>query len=145
MNMNKLSYIFLFLLASISCDSENKKIEQSIYGIGSFKKLELNPINDSIMRIGMETFKLKCASCHTMEYKNLGPDLSDLLARRQPEWVMNYLLNHQEMLKKDSITIKTNLKFEKNCTIKLNNEDEALALLEYFRIYQIWLHEFNAK
>ena len=145
MNMNKLGYIFLFFLASISCDSENKKIEQSIYGIGSFKKLELYPINDYIMRIGMETFKLKCASCHTMEYKNSGPDLSDLLARRQPEWVMSYLLNHQEMLEKDSITIRINQKFETNCVVNLTDENEAFAILEYVRMYQIWLHEFNAK
>jgi len=145
MNINKLGYIFLFFLASISCNSENKKIEQSIYGIGSYTKLELLPINDSIMRIGIETFNLKCASCHTMEYKNSGPDLSDLLARRQPEWLMNYLLNHQEMLEKDSITIRIDKKFETNCIVNLADENEALAILEYVRMYHIWLHEFNAK
>lgn len=97
------------------------------------------------MQFGLKTFSLKCTSCHTMEYKNSGPDLSDLLARRQPEWVMNYLLNQQEMLKMDSIAIKTNNKYETNCKLDSINEVEAYGILEYFRMYQIWLHEFNAK
>lgn len=137
---------FLLSLVSImlSCQSNTEKIEQSVYGIGPIKKLELAPINDSIMKVGMETFNKKCSSCHTMEYKNSGPDISDVLSRRQPEWIMNYFVNHQEMLQKDSIAIKTNLKFNENCIIKLS-EKEAYTILEYFRIYQIWLHEFNAK
>ncbi|HRP59737.1 MAG TPA: hypothetical protein PK833_05545, partial [Vicingus sp.] len=64
---------------------------------------------------------------------------------RQPEWVMNFLLNQKEMLEKDSISIKTNQKFEGNCNLTITSQEEAFALLEYFRIYQIWLHEFNAK
>jgi hypothetical protein len=137
--------IFIVFIGLISCNSENKTIEQSIYGYGPIKKLNLDPINDSVMKFGLKTFNSKCTSCHTMEYKNSGPDLSDILSRRQPEWVMNYLLNHQEMLAKDSIAIKTNIKFENDCNLNSINQDEAYAILEYFRIYQIWLHEFNTK
>ncbi len=140
--------LLLILFSStifFSCINEDEKIEQSIYGIGPIKQLKLEPINDSIMQFGIKTFNTKCSSCHTMEYKNSGPDLSDLLARRQPEWVLNYLLNQQEMLKMDSIAIKTNNKYETNCKLDSINEVEAYGILEYFRMYQIWLHEFNAK
>lgn len=137
--------LILFILSGLlACNNNVEKSPQSIYGIGPIEKLELSTINDSIMKVGMETFNSKCASCHTMEYKNIGPDVSDILSRRQPEWIMNYLLNHKEMLMKDSIAIKTNQKYDKNCIIKLS-EEEAYTILEYFRIYQIWLHEFNAK
>lgn len=134
----------LFILI-LSCKNNIEEIPQSIYGVGLIEKLELKPINDSLMNFGMLTFKERCTSCHTMEYQNSGPDLSNILARRQPEWIMNYLLNHQEMLAKDSIAIKTNLKHEINCQLDSINEEEAFGILEYFRIYQIWLHEFNAK
>lgn len=142
--MKKLVGSFI-LFTLFACSLESPKNEQSIKGIGPIDTLILEPINDSIMKIGMNTFTSKCTSCHTMEYKNSGPDLSNILARRQPEWVMNYLLNQKEMLEKDSISIKTNQKFEGNCNLTITSQEEAFALLEYFRIYQIWLHEFNAK
>ncbi len=135
----------IVLFTIIACSVESTHIEQSIKGIGPIDTLILEPINDSVMKIGLNTFTLKCTSCHTMEYKNSGPDISDILARRQPEWVMNYLLNQKEMLEKDSISIKTNQKFDGNCSINNLSKEEAFALLEYFRMYQIWLHEFNAK
>lgn len=136
--------IFFIIVSFLACKNRVEEIPQSVYGIGPHKKLALAPINDSIMKVGMETFNNKCNSCHTMEYKNSGPDLSDVLSRRQPEWVMNYFMNHQEMLLKDSIAIKTNKKHDENCSFELNQQ-EAFSILEYFRIYQIWLHEFNAK
>lgn len=142
--MKKLVGSFI-LFTLFACSVEPTKNEQSIKGIGPIDTLILESINDSIMKIGMSTFTSKCTSCHTMEYKNSGPDLSNILARRQPEWVMNFLLNQKEMLEKDSISIKTNQKFEGNCNLTITSQEEAFALLEYFRIYQIWLHEFNAK
>lgn len=137
-------FMFFIFFSFLACKNNAKEIPPSIYGIGPYEKLTLDPINDSIMKIGMETFKQKCSSCHTMEYKNSGPDLSDVLSRRQPEWIMNYFMNYDVMLQKDSITIKTNQKYDENCSFELHQQ-EAFAILEYFRIYQIWLHEFNAK
>ena len=138
-------FMFFITVSFLACKNNAEEISPpSIYGIGPYEKLTLDPINDSIMKIGMETFKQKCSSCHTMEYKNSGPDLSDVLSRRQPEWIMNYFMNYDVMLQKDSITIKTNQKYDENCSFELHQQ-EAFAILEYFRIYQIWLHEFNAK
>jgi len=79
-----------------------------------------------------------------MEYKNTGPDISDILAIRKPEWVMNFLLNKEEMIQKDSLANMTLEKFSSKCGADIKNEQEALKILEYLRIYQIWLHEFNA-
>lgn len=141
----RLIIVFFIFFSFLACKNNAEEISPpSIYGIGPYEKLTLDPINDSIMKIGMETFKQKCSSCHTMEYKNSGPDLSDVLSRRQPEWIMNYFMNYEEMLQKDSIVIKTNQKYDENCSFELHQQ-EAFAILEYFRIYQIWLHEFNAK
>ena len=134
--------IFVF----ISCNTPSTEIyEQSIYGIGSITKLELKPINDSIMKRGNKLFDDRCKKCHTMEYKNIGPDISDILAIRKPEWIMNFLLNKEEMLLKDSIAIKTRIRYQENCGAEITRQHEALEILEYLRIYQIWLHEFNAK
>ncbi|MBL4592423.1 MAG: hypothetical protein JKX68_01245 [Flavobacteriales bacterium] len=79
-----------------------------------------------------------------MEYKNTGPDISDILAIKKPEWVLNFLLNKDEMLLKDSLAIRTRKKYEANCGSLIATKNEALEILEYLRIYQIWSHEFNA-
>ena len=58
--------------------------------------------------------------------------------------VSKFLLNKNKMLLHDSIAINTRLKYDEDCGTTIKSKNEALAILEYFRIYQIWLHEFNA-
>ncbi len=147
--MRSIFICFFFSLFSIiiCCNNPSTFEDESYYnknGIGPIKKLELAPINDSLMQVGKQLFNTKCAQCHTMEFKNKGPDISDILADRKPEWVLNFLLNKKEMLQKDSFAIITRKKYKENCAANINQKQEALELLEYLRIYQIWLHEFNA-
>lgn len=146
-NMKTTSILLIFLtLVLYSCNNtETPKILFHPEGIGPIEKLELNPINDSLMKHGKAIFDQKCNKCHTMEYKNTGPDISDILWAKKPEWVMNFLLNKDEMLLKDSFAIKTQLEYQTKCNLTVENKEEALAILEYLRMYQIWLHEFNAK
>ena len=142
-----LEYLFfvVFITTIISCNNEHNTISTNPEGVGPITNLELTTINDSLMKVGQELFKNQCSKCHTMEYKNTGPDISDILTIRKPEWVMNFLLNKEEMLLKDSLAIRTRLKYDENCGATLTKENEAVEILEYLRIYQIWLHEFNAK
>ncbi|MGB0882677.1 MAG: c-type cytochrome, partial [Vicingaceae bacterium] len=114
-------------------------------GIGPVANLELPAINDSLMKVGMNLFKTKCSECHTMEFKNSGPDISDLLYTKKPEWFMNFMLNKNEMLKRDASAIKTRANYQTDCGAAIHSESDARELLEYLRIYQIWLHEFNTK
>jgi cytochrome c1 len=120
-------------------------ISNSLTGVGPITKLELTTISDSLMQRGQQLFKDECSQCHTMEFKNSGPDISDILAVRKPEWIVNFLLNKEEMLQRDSLAIGTRLKYNEDCGANIKNKNEALEILEYLRIYQIWLHEFNVK
>lgn len=124
-------------------EEEQIVLSKDPLGVGPVKSLELNTISDSLMQIGMELFKNECSSCHTMEYKNTGPDISDILAIRKPEWIVNFLINKEEMLRVDSLALKTRKLYETDCTVALELK-EALEILEYLRMYRIWLHEFNA-
>jgi hypothetical protein len=47
------------------------------------------------------------------------------------------------MLLRNSLAIRARVKSKIDCGANLTQESEALELLEYLRIYQIWLHEFN--
>ena len=138
-----LTIIFLTILGCT--DTKEQRLSDDPKGIGPITALTLEPINDSLMKIGLSLFEDKCSECHTMEYKNDGPDISDLLAHREPEWVVNYLLNKKEMLQRDSLALLTREKYDVDCGAEITEESEALEILEYLRIYQIWLHEFNVK
>jgi hypothetical protein len=112
-------------------------------GIGSTEEIQLSPINDSVAMLGKHIFDQRCNTCHTMEYQSQGPDLSDILSRRTPEWVMNFMCNNPEMKSKELKANPLNLQFpDVDCSVKVT-ENEARQVLEYFRIYQVWLHEFN--
>lgn len=133
----------LMIWCFISCEPKSQ-LSRDLRGVGPITSLDLPPINDSLMNFGKQIFEKKCSECHTMEYKNTGPDISDILAYRHEEWVANFLLNKNEMLQRDSLTIMTRRKYEIDCGARIDSKEEAFAILEYLRQYQIWLHEFNA-
>ena len=47
------------------------------------------------------------------------------------------------MLSSDSLAIKTRKLYEDDCEADLSEKD-AMDMLEYLRMYRIWLHEVNA-
>lgn len=145
MKIFQAKYIGLIVLLTVIVGSCSRtQISGDRRGIGPITELQLEPINDSIMKLGAELSKERCSDCHTMELKSKGPDISDLLAIRKPEWVVNFLLNKDEMLERDSLALITMAKYDQPCGSDLKTEEEALHMLEYLRIYQIWLHEINA-
>lgn len=106
-------------------------------GIGPVKSMELPAdVNAEMAANGADIFKKMCSACHKMDKKFVGPSLADVTERRSPEWIMNMILNPEEMIKKDPIAKK--LLIESNMAVMANQglkEDEARAIVEYFRQY----------
>ncbi len=106
-------------------------------GIGPVKSLELPEGIDSDMASqGAAIFKNMCSACHKMDKKFVGPAIEGVTERRSPEWIMNMILNPEQMIKEDPIAKR--LMVESNMAIMANQgleEDEARALVEYFREY----------
>jgi len=103
-------------------------------GIGPISSVSLGDIDQGMVGQGEIVFKAKCSACHKISKKFVGPALKEVTARRSPEWIMNMIMNPEEMIKKDPIAIK--LLAEANGAPMANQnitEEEARALLEYFR------------
>lgn len=103
-------------------------------GIGPIKqKIELAAIDPALVKKGQEIFDTKCASCHKLDEKYVGPPQRDVIKRRSPEYILNFMLNPEENYKKHPEAKKLLGEYltqmpNQNLTI-----DEAKALLDYFR------------
>lgn len=104
-------------------------------GIGPVKSVTFNnEIDRELANRGEQIFNAKCTACHKARQKAIGPPMAGIYKKRSPEWVMNIILNPDEMLEKDPVA-KALLKAYNN-TIMLNQnipEEEARAMAEWFR------------
>lgn len=104
------------------------------YGIGPIRDLEIGDLDPALAEAGAETFAVKCSACHKLGERYVGPDLRDVTERRTPEYVMNMILNPEEMVANHPVAKQLFAEF--NYTPMANqqlSEEEARAVLEYLR------------
>lgn len=110
-------------------------IDMSNKGLGPIKSITIGDgIDDAMAARGKEVFEAMCSACHKMDKKFIGPNMADVTKRRAPEWIMNMIMNPEEMIAKDPIAKQ--LLIESNMAVMANqniNEEDARAILEYFR------------
>ena len=106
---------------------------QNQKGLGPIKNIELGDFDEEMARKGAEIYELNCTACHAPDKEKLGPAPHNILDRRTPEWIMNMILNPEEMALKDPIARGLLVKYN---TIMANQgltHEEARAVLEFFR------------
>ena len=103
-------------------------------GIGPIKqKIELTTIDPVLVKKGQGIFETKCAACHKLDERYVGPAQRDVFKRRSPEYILNFMLNPEENYKRHPEAKKLLGEYltqmpNQNLTI-----DEAKAMLDYFR------------
>jgi len=121
----------LFIIASFllsGCSSKNEEM-----GIGPVKEVKLGPIDKQLVDKGQQTFNTKCSACHKLDSKLVGPPLKDVTKRRKPEWIMNMILNPQQMTQENKIAKELFATYLVQMTFQDVTQDDARAILEYFR------------
>ena len=113
----------------------SKKIDLANKGIGPIKSITLGAeVDQTLVAHGADVYKKMCTACHRADKKFIGPAPTGILERRTPEWVMNMILNPEEMTQKDPLAKELLMEF--NGAPMANQhltEEEARAVLEYFR------------
>src|SRR5262245_50142381 len=82
---------------------------------------------------GEDVFEHKCGMCHKMGEKYVGPALGEVTKRRTPTYIMNMILNPQEMVERHPVAKKL---LAERMTLMANQnltQDEARAVVEYLR------------
>jgi len=158
----KLSLLFIFSLTIASCGGDDKKekkekvkigksdkkaskkadkketeatFDLSNKGIGPIKSVTLgDTVDEEMAAKGADVYKAKCTACHKIGKKFIGPPPNGILEKRSPEWVMNMILNPDEMVKKDPIAKALLIEFNGSPMANQSlTEEEARQILEYFR------------
>lgn len=103
-------------------------------GIGPISSVTLGELNQEMADLGAEKFKALCSACHKVDKKFIGPSPQGVLDRRSPEWVMNMIMNPEEMIQNDPIAKQLLIDFNGAPMANQNvSEEDARAILEYFR------------
>lgn len=108
---------------------------KSNHGIGPIKAFELGAEIDEEMALkGKEIYEAKCTACHKVEKRFIGPSPTGILERRTPAWIMNMILNPEEMVQKDPLAKQILIEYNGSPMANQNlTQEEARAVLEYFR------------
>jgi hypothetical protein len=104
-------------------------------GIGPYKNVELtHPLNEQWVTQGKGVYEVKCQSCHKLTDERLvGPGWKGVTDRRTPEWIMNFTVNVDEMIEKDTAAQR----MLEECLVRMPNqnlsEQDARSVLEFMR------------
>lgn len=148
-----LSTVSLFFVAMTSCSSggaeatseeaaqntETTEAEtensdpMSNKGIGPVTSVKLGAVDAALATKGEELFNGKCSACHALDKRLVGPAMADLTKRRSPEWIMNMMMNPEEMVQKDPIAKELLAEYIAPMANQSLTEDEARSILEFFR------------
>jgi len=113
----------------------SEKIDLINKGIGPVTSLELaDEIDYTLAKNGEAIFKKMCTACHRPDKKFIGPAAKGILKTRTPEWIMNMMLNPEEMLRKDPLAKELLIEFNYAPMVKQDiSQEDARAILEYYR------------
>lgn len=109
--------------------------EDNGLGIGPVTSVEVGAdIDQALADNGKAIFEGKCSACHQLsDQKIVGPGLAGVTERRKPEWVMNMIINPEQMTKEDPTAKKLLAEHLTQMTNQNVNEQDARAILEFLR------------
>lgn len=103
-------------------------------GIGPIKeKITLGALDNSKAAVGKKLFESKCSQCHKFDERYTGPALRNITKRRTPEYILNNILNPDEMANKHPEAKKLVALHATKMTFQNVTKEDAMNILEYFR------------
>ena len=102
-------------------------------GVGPITSLELGELDTALAGKGKGIYKAKCTACHKISKRFVGPGLKGVTQRRSPEWIMNMILDPERMVVENEAAKQLLMEYNAPMANQNLTEDEARAILEYFR------------
>jgi mono/diheme cytochrome c family protein len=103
-------------------------------GIGPIKEaIELEKIDHDEAEEGKKVFEAKCVLCHKMTERYVGPALADVTQKRTAAYIMNMILNPEEMYTRHPEARKLLAEHMTQMPNLGLTHDEAREIVEYLR------------
>ena len=101
-------------------------------GIGPVnEEITIDEIDPELAKEGMRVFDMKCGACHKLDSRYVGPPLGGIMNARTPTYVMNMILNPEEMLQKHPIAKSIGSEYPTRMTNQQLTREKARAVVEY--------------
>ena len=108
------------------------------HGIGPVtEEVELGDLDPELAEKGKALFDAKCTACHKPTERYIGPAVGEALDRRTPTYVMNMIMNPDEMTRKHPEGKKMMQEYMSPMPYQNVTIDEARAIVEYFRTIEM--------
>lgn len=114
----------------------SERVDMSTKGVGPIKGpiVIADEIDQELAAKGKELYDVNCTACHDPYKRLVGPPQEGILDKRTPEWIMNMIMNPEEMVQKDALAKEVFIEFNGSPMSNQGiDEAGARALLEYFR------------
>ena len=104
------------------------------HGIGPITEVvEVGDIDPALAAKGDSVFRVKCASCHKIGERYVGPPLGEIVQRRSATFIMNMIMNPKGMYENHPETKKLLAEYLSYMPNQNVSRDEARAVVEYLR------------
>lgn len=112
--------------------------DESFYegiGVGPIKSVQLSDtLNEEWVKKGQTIYQQKCIACHNLTTERLiGPGWKGVTLRRRPEWIMNMVINPDEMVSNDLMAQQMMEEYKTKMLNQHLNEIDARMILEFMR------------
>jgi len=147
-NLSVALFIIIFLVSCVGDTKTSELVMETIEEIDPMKDKGVGPIiavditgriNQSMADEGEVIFNSICSACHKLDQKFIGPALIGVTKRRTPEWIMNMIMNPEQMVKKNAQARRLHMEYASSMVYQGLTEAETRSILEYFRINDIEL------
>ena len=107
------------------------------HGIGPItERIEIDDeIDKEMVMRGRNIFEMKCDDCHSLTQEEVGPTLGDVVERRSPEFIMNFILNPGENVLNHPVGLELLAEHHTEMPYRDITRVEARALYEFLRDY----------
>jgi mono/diheme cytochrome c family protein len=102
-------------------------------GVGPVKSVTIGELDPAMAKEGADLFEKNCTACHKIDTKFVGPALAGVTERRKPEWIMNMIMNPEQMVKEDPVAKELLAEYLAPMANQHITEDQARKIVEFFR------------
>jgi mono/diheme cytochrome c family protein len=101
-------------------------------GVGPVDHVDISALDATRAAAGAQLFQTRCSACHKIAERYVGPALGGVTKRREPEWILNMILNPENMLKNDATAKALLGEYIAPMANQNLTRDEAESVLAYF-------------